>query len=453
MPLKGWLLLALLFACRTSVGRIPDAPATSWHYQVRVDAALSKLEARVCFHGVVPNELRAGKDEAASRLIYARWLGPGARRKLEVVRGRIQLLSEERDGCMEYGVSLGESGSLDVAVRRVGRDVLASPNAWLWRPERRASEATATMDLELPAGISAVLPWRRSARGRALDSEAFRFDSYAAFGRFTPTFEKVGEVELEAAVLDGTLRHPEAILPWLRSAMHVATLSDGKFPRERMQAIVMPSGASSEPVQFGMVARGGSASVLLIVSADAQEGALKRDWVLPHELSHLLLPYVERDHSWLSEGFATYYQEVLLARASLATPGEAIRRLSSSLRSVSASAGATSLVDECARLDVTRDYRKVYWGGAAYWLDLDVKLRAQGIDLDSLLAALRAQPNARDLWTARELVARLDALSKTRLFRAGFEAAATQAFPPFEHALGALNDEPLRQRLFTRPAY
>jgi hypothetical protein len=447
VSLKRWLLLALLLACRPGPRHHPDAPATAWHYQIRVDPALTRLEAKVCFQGAVPNELRPGKDEAASRLLYARWLGPGARRKLPVTRGRIQLLNDQRDGCLEYGVSLGQSGSLDVAVRRVGHDVLASPNAWLWRPERRATDAVATLDVELPPGISAVLPWQRTTRGRRLDPEAFRFDSYAAFGHFSPWIERVGAVELEAAILDGALEQ-EPIQRWLRSAIRVATLSDGEFPRERMQAIVLPSEPSSEPVQFGMVARGGSASLLLIVSTDADEPALRHDWVLPHELSHLLLPYVERDHSWLSEGFATYYQEVLLARAGLASEDRALQRLADSLRSVSAQAGQTPLVEECARLEVTRDYRKVYWGGAAYWLNIDVALRRRGIVLDELLASIRRRADARDLWTARQLVEELDALAGTRLFSEGFEGAARQAFPEFEEALRALDDVGLRRELF-----
>lgn len=451
MPLRSWPLLALLLACHPGVEHLPDAPAASWRYRVRVDPSLHRLDTEVCFDGVVPRELRPGKDEAASRLRYARWLGPGARRKLPVSHGRIQLPSDERDGCMEYGVSLGESGSLDVAVRRVGRDVLASPNAWLWRPERRAVEASATLELELPDGIAALLPWELGPRGRRLDAEAFRFDSYAAFGHFMPRTERVGEVELESAQLDGRLDHPEAVLPWLRSALQLATLSDGHFPRARMQALVVPASPASEPVQFGMVARGGAASLLLIVSEDASPAALVRDWVLPHELSHLLLPYVERDHSWLSEGFATYYQEVLLARAGLASEQEVVDRLARSLRSASAEAGETSLVDECARLDLTRDYRKVYWGGAAYWLAIDVALRERGQSLDPLLAQLRAQPNARELWTARQLVERLDALGNTTLFTDGFGAAAEQPFPAFEPALRALSSLPLRHQLFSAP--
>ncbi|HEY6877249.1 MAG TPA: hypothetical protein VI299_04480 [Polyangiales bacterium] len=441
MPLKRWLwTMALLLSCaRPAAKHHADTPATSWHYRVRVDPGLNKLTAEVCFRGAVPGELRAGKDEAASRLLYARWLGPGARKRLQVVHGRIQMPSNERDGCLEYGVGLGEGGSLDVAVRRIGRDVLASPNAWLWRPERRAIDARATMELALPEGIAALLPWPLVGEHRALDAEAFRFDSYAAFGRFTPMRTQQDGVELEAAILDGTLAlDGDAVGRYLRSAMRVATLSDGNFPRARMAVIVVPSAAASEPVQFGMVARGGSASVLLVMSANADERALLHDWVLPHELSHLLLPYVERDHSWLSEGFATYYQELLLARAGLIPGDEALRRIVRSLREVGARAGQTPLAEECARLELTRDYRKVYWGGAAYWLIVDVALRKRGLELDRLLARLRNDPNARALWTARELVARLDALSGSDLFERTFDEAAQRAFPPFEQALGEL---------------
>jgi hypothetical protein len=141
-----------------------------------------------------------------------------------------------------------------------------------------------------------------------------------------------------------------------------------------------------------------------------------------------------------------------------------MRRLATSLRQVSSEAGETSLVDECARLDLTRDYRKVYWGGAAYWLSLDVSLRKRGLALDPLLAQVRAEDDAHRLWTARELVARLDALSHSQLFSGGFDEAARQPFPAFEDALrelgvGAndqLDDDPAHaalRRELTRSAY
>ena len=33
-----------------------------------------------------------------------------------------------------------------------------------------------------------------------------------------------------------------------------------------------------------------------------------QDWTAPHELSHLLIPYLGRRHAWFAEGFASYMQ-------------------------------------------------------------------------------------------------------------------------------------------------
>ena len=35
------------------------------------------------------------------------------------------------------------------------------------------------------------------------------------------------------------------------------------------------------------------------------------DWSVIHELSHLLLPYVQSEDAWLSEGAASYYHVVV----------------------------------------------------------------------------------------------------------------------------------------------
>lgn len=419
--------------------RHSDTPATSWHYTLTLDEALTRLDARVCFHGVVPRELRAGKDEAAAHLSYARWLGPGAVRRLKVVRGRIQLLEDTRDGCVAYGVDLRETGSLDAAVRRIGRDVLASPNVWLWRPELRSKDAHATIALELPAKLGALLPWPTRNGLTVLDAEAFRFDSYAAFGRFERIVGSEGGVAIEAVVVSGKLKVDRAaILRWLRASVRVASLSDGRFPRERLTAIVVPTPASTEPVLFGMVARGGGASVLLLVNDKASERELLADWVLPHELAHLLLPFVDRGQAWLSEGFATYYQEVLLARAGTISERVAMSRIARSLRGASVEDPGGSVITLQPQTQATYDFRKIYWGGAAYWLRVDVELRRRTsghVTVDSVLAKLRDEDRERGVWSMLGLIERLDALAGTPVFSSVLHEAQRQEFPAFEDLL------------------
>lgn len=447
--------LALLpsLACATGAprgDRHQDAVATKWHYQISLDRALTRLDARVCFEGPTPRELRPGKHEGTERLDGARWLGPGTVHKLPIVRGRIQL-DAQPNGCVGYGIKLREGGSLGSAVRRVGRDLLASPNVWLWRPERRASDAQATLELTLPEGITALLPWPEqdaaaprvaAQRLRVLDAAAFRFDSYAAFGHFARHTRTHGGVQLELALLDGALAiDGESALRWLGTGVDMLRTVDGAFPTRRLSVIVVPAGAQPEPVPFGMMARGGEASLLLLVSASADEPALLRDWVLPHELAHLLLPFLERDQAWLSEGIATYYQELLRARAGLYTEAHTFARLVRSLREAADDSVGTNVLDESARMHATHAYRRVYWAGAAYWFTADVQLRAdtQGhASLDSVLATLRRREDLDRMWTASELVRELDALAGRPLFSELYEAAGKAPFPAFEPTLAAL---------------
>ena len=396
----------------------------------------------MCFAGDAPRELRPGRDEAASRLLHAHWLGPGAKRRLRVVAGRIQLQDAAQDGCMDYGVSLEEGGSLRAAVRRVGRDLLASPSAWLWRPERRAPGAHATLALQLPPGTRALLPWPERHGLRLLDARAFRFESYAAFGHFEPVVDEHDGVRIEHARLDGPLRIDDAATrAWLRDAVALAAQSDGRFARDRLSAIVVPTAAAGEPVSFGMVARGGDASLLLLVSHDATAASLARDWVLPHELSHLLLPFVEREHAWLSEGFATYYQELLRARAGLQSERDALRRLVLRARDLAQTASGASLADESARLAESQAYERVYWGGAALLFKADVALRAQTrgrLSLDALAARLRDDPRRDEVWDPGALLRQLDLLSGTRIFDAALREAASRPVPDLESTLAQL---------------
>ncbi|MET0343039.1 MAG: hypothetical protein ABW252_18675 [Polyangiales bacterium] len=435
------LALLLLGCAQAKRASHRDTPATSWRYEVTLDASLARMDVTVCFDGPAPAELRAGRDEAAIRLLHARWVRPGPARKLRVVRGRIALEGAAADGCVAYAVRLTEGGSLRAAVRRVGRDLLASPSVWLWRPEHRAKGARATMTLRLPEGVSALLPWPDDRGVRVLEADAFRFESYAAFGHFAPVHAHHAGVRLELGVLDGALGvGHDALLAWLREAIDVASLG-GRFPRARMATIVVPAEEAAEPVPFGMVARGGEASLLLLVSRSATAAALRRDWVLPHELSHLLLPFVEREHAWISEGFASYQQEVLRARAGLLSEREALQHIVDGLAAARAEERAPSLVDASARMDASWAFARVYWGGAALFFKADVALRARTHGhhtLDALTALLRAEPDADLVWDPRALLARLDALSGTDVFAEALREAEARALPDLDETLRRL---------------
>ncbi len=439
-------LLVFPAACAT---RSVDARAAAvavperWHYDVSIDEALTLIEVKLCFDGPAASELRAGKDEAAAKLSYARWLSPGSVHRLPVVEGVIRLEPGIRDACIGYGIKLAESAGMSAIVRRVGRDVLASPNAWLWRPQRRAANAQATLRFQLPAGTHASIPWPSHNGTHTLPSEAFRFDSYAAFGRFDSFTVKHRDALLDVTVLDGDLSVDQAgITRWLERTIEIASGVEGKFPTPRAQLLIVPSGRSRDPVQFGMVARGGQGSILLFVSSDAKEAELARDWVLPHELSHLLLPYVKREQAWLPEGLATYYQEVLLSRGGAFSERETLLNMVRALASAREEGTGRRLAEESAAMHDTYAYRAVYWAGAAYFLLADVELRKRSHgqhSLDSVLMALHRDPNEdAKAWGAEELLSELDRLTGLDVFVPLATKSLALPFPDYMSTLQAL---------------
>jgi hypothetical protein len=412
-----------------------------WHYHVRANAGLTRLEVKLCFRGAVPAELRAGRDGAAGHLLAARWLSPGSGHRLRVRDGRIQLDPSLRDGCLEYTIRLDESSGMDDLMRRAGKDLIASPNAWLWRPERRSSKSTATLRVSMPEGLSAFLPWPEHDGVYRLNSQAFRFDSYAAFGKLKPVRFSHRGVPIEVAKLDDKLTlSNDALMHWLASAVDTVSI-EGHFPAERLQVLAVPSGPSHDPVAFGMVARGGAGSVMLFVADNAREEALVRDWVLPHELSHLWFPFVDRDHAWLSEGLATYLQEVLRARSGVISAEDAFTGLAQGMRSARREGTGRDMRAESRDMNDTYAYRSVYWAGAAFFLMADVELRKRSAghqSLETLLLGLRAHHPYEHTWNADDLLHRLDELAGMAVFMPLAVECLKRPFPDVEPTLAAL---------------
>jgi hypothetical protein len=123
----------------------------------------------------------------------------------------------------------------------------------------------------------------------------------------------------ERRTTDGGIRR------WIHeSAAQVASIY-GEFPFVPVEAKVeiVPRGGGKDPVVFGQAIGRGEPVVRLLLRSDVDDASLSRDWVAVHELFHLAMPPIPRDDAWLSEGWATWYGEILRARAGLQTEEEA----------------------------------------------------------------------------------------------------------------------------------
>jgi len=227
------------------------------------------------------------------------------------------------------------------------------------------------------------------------------------------------------------------IVEWLRSASGNVSLAYGRFPVPSPRIVVVPTGNSpwggNSPVPFGRVTRNGEEKVEFFVNAERPIEEFYDDWTATHEFSHLMLPYVSGRHKWISEGFASYYQNVLMSRAGRYTPKRAWTKLHEGFERGRASRPELSLNDAAAS-GIRRARMKIYWSGAAIALLADIELRERSGGEESLDVALdRLQecclPSDRT-WSGPELFARLDSLVEEPAFMPLYRRHANSAgFP------------------------
>ena len=141
--------------------------------------------------------------------------------------------------------------------------------------------------------------------------------------------------------------------------------------------MVFPLGRSNDLVPWGEVKRGGGDAVHLYVDGTRGAAELNANWVLSHELSHLLHPYISGADAWLPEGIASYYQNIVRARRALLNVQSAWNKLDAGFRRGQAQfAEGRTLADNTRAMMREYQYMRVYWSGAAIALIGDVELPA-----------------------------------------------------------------------------
>jgi len=399
---------------------------SSLEYYFELDEGLHTLTARMCPKGELPTQLVPGM-QAARSLLKRVAIERGAQ-QVELAAGDdgVALTGLRPDECVRYELDFdaAHAGMGAPMARHSGASLITNIAALLWRPAAYGHYGQVHASFELPAGAQLSVPWPRASddplvHRYTLDATAFAFHAYAAFGKVAIRQLAVAGSTLELAILDGLSEaQGAAIERWVTvQANAMATL--GRLPREHLQLVVVPSGPSSDPMRFGSMTRGGGASVALLIASNFDEAALTRDWVLVHELSHLLHPFVQRDEAWVSEGIATYYQEVLRARAGLQSPEDAWRRIWNGSRQ--GEAMAMSLERGAASMYETYRFAPVYWGGAAVMLLADVELRrqsggARGLD-DVLMQLSECCAVCVRPWSANEVAERMDTIAGAPVMR------------------------------------
>ena len=419
-------------------------------YTVAIDPELSTLSIRACFDGVAPSTLSAESLDATLALIDMRV--ESTRKSIEP-SGAVNLKTVPENGCVLYRVNVShpirQHDRTGDKIHHLGKDLLTSVGIWLWRPETLAADEDIEIAFELPEGVAVSAPWRPVSVNA--ERAVFRtgrsphdWPASVAFGRFSEREIRVGAARLRLAVLDAApAADVEQIQAWIEDSARMVAGLYGRFPQSQAQILVAPGARGNEPTPWAYVVRGGSPAAHFFINQRRPMKEFFEDWTAVHELSHLLLPYVNADDIWLSEGVATYYQNVLRARGGRMTAAEAWQRLHAGFVRGMQSARGRTLAQATESMYRDATHLRVYWEGAAMLLMADVRLRqmtAGNQSLDTALAALNDCCRATDrAWSARELFDKLDEETGTRIFSEIYDQhVASKNFPDLAQTYRAL---------------
>jgi len=415
------------------------------------------------FSGLV---YRVAPSEDLSRVVVEVRLPPGRPLPLHAPRGRTgsirsledcdagrvaihrnRILPGSGEACVRYSYPLHAlAGRQSPQVKKDA--IVSTPREWLWIPED-ASGLPARIELALPATMNASVPWRPVAPNVfELPPSPGSSAAAAVFGAFRTLQVPVGGTHLRVAAVDGPELHldSEVVRRWLATAAADVTSVGGRFPSPEVQVIVQPVRSRGDsPVPFGYVIRDGGEAVRFLVDPERPLSDLEADWTATHEFSHLLLPFVRSTEKWVSEGFASYYQNVLLARRGVYSEQEAWSRFHRAFLQAARVADPPPL-DALHLRNFWEVRMLLYWSGAAMALKADVALReAEGTSLDEVLGRLAdcCLPSTRT-WRADELFARLDDIAGVDVFLPLFGAQMREPGMPDQDALFAdLGIEPV----------
>jgi len=239
---------------------------------------------------------------------------------------------------------------------------------------------------------------------------------WSILAALTPSVARCAEIRYE---WQDTFTEPERqkLGTWIEETVAGVESLVGPLPFEVSVRVYRRDGAR-EPVPWANTRRDAVQGVNLYVDPSYPLADFRADWTAPHEFSHLVLPFVGRKNAWFAEGFASWMQYQVMMRTGNLTAAEAASRYRKNLDDARR---RYRFDDEpfaaaAPRLRAERKYPVMYWGGAAYFLQIDAALRAAGertlMDvLTDYVACCRRGQSSLD-----SLVAELDRLGGTREF-------------------------------------
>lgn len=279
----------------------------------------------------------------------------------------------------------------------------------------------ATSLLALTLLALTLLGCRPSAPAPAAPASAESGQADTAQAPARPTLELAGARFILDQDPDDPALSPELFEAWVRrSAEMIADYYGGRFPVPSLRITLVAS--SGRRVGFGQHWDGRRLRIRVGRQTTAQ--TLERDWVMVHEMLHACYPDLRPEHRWMQEGLSTYLEPVVRARAGNISEAQLWSKWVDMMELGRPRAGDHGL-------DVPpRSWGRLYWGGALFWLKVDVELRKRSDNRLGLREALQGVVarggNGRADWSIEACSSTIDEVTQTTVMSELFEAMALQ---------------------------
>jgi predicted metalloprotease with PDZ domain len=347
-------------------------------------------------------QVASGGGWVAARSLGASWVAPCRTSGCRVTYRFALREAAERLADVETAIASGEV-------------VVSPPSSWLLRPEGPAGTFRFHVSVSPPGQF--VAGTHPSADGAPdtyeASTDALNSSSFAVFGAFHRATVVSGAARVEVAIApQGLALTDDDVVGWVRGAVGALASYFGRFPADRTLVIVQ-AGKGTGPTRGETLGDGGPA-VLVRAGYGVRAANIRDDWVMTHELIHVALPSLSRDHVWLGEGIPSYVEPIARVRAGLLTPEKLWRDLVEGLPQGLPEAG-----DE--GLERTHTWGRTYWGGTLFCLVADVNIRertgnARSFD-DVLRAVVATGADVEAYWTIEEMIDRGDRATGTTVLR------------------------------------
>ncbi|RCU51577.1 hypothetical protein DU002_03655 [Corallincola holothuriorum] len=232
----------------------------------------------------------------------------------------------------------------------------------------------------------------------------------------------------------------EKVRRWLQETALVVSKISGQFPIPIAHIEVKVASYGQGPVPWGQITRGTPNGITFYVNPEQSLRQFQQDWTGVHEFSHLLIPFPGSADIWLSEGLASYYQNILRGTQGILTEEQVWQEMHAGfLRGQKDAIQKDRPLRELSgSMWSTGSYKRVYWSGAAYFLLADVRLQKLGSphSMASVMAGFQAccrmLPQE---WNGPEMILRFDQLSESDVFSTLYGEIIDQAvFPDLTEA-------------------